>query len=377
MHILISANSSWYVLNFRGRLIRSLIDAGHRITVLAPQDGYTDRLRSLGCAFEPLVMDNHGTSVLRELELLYTMKCDFRRIRPDVVLSFTIKNNIYGAIAARASGVPLVPNVSGLGPAFDGNGWLKTVVFMLYRFAFRHLPIVLFQNEDDRALFIQHGWVKEGRTRRLPGSGVDLDRFTVTPLPSGQKTVFLLLARLVNQKGVIEYVEAGKRLRDEGYPVSCHLLGFTDVDSRDAIGRERINAWIEEDAVNYFGSSDDVREHISKADCVVLPSFYREGVPRSLLEAAAMGRPIVTTDVSGCRDVVDDGYTGYLCKPRDIVSLAACMRRVAAMAPEERTEMGLKGRERIENLFDENIVISAYHDCLNLFEETVEQASDS
>jgi glycosyltransferase involved in cell wall biosynthesis len=377
MHILITANSSWYILNFRGQLIRSLINAGHRITVLATQDGYTDRLRALGCAVEPLVMDTHGTSVLRELELLYTMIREFRRLRPDVVLSFTIKNNIYGALAARACGVPLVPNVSGLGPAFDKNGWLKTVVFVLYRFAFRHLPIVLFQNEDDRALFIQNGWVKEGRTRRLPGSGVDLDSFTVTPLPSGREIVFLLFARLINQKGVMEYVEAGKRLRDEGYPISCHILGFTDVDSRDAVGRERINAWIEEGAINYLGSSDDVREHISQADCVVLPSFYREGVPRSLLEAAAMGRPIVTTDVSGCRDVVDDEHTGYLCKARDIVSLAACMRRIAAMAPEERTEMGLKGRERIENLFDENIVISAYHDYINLLAENVEQASDS
>lgn len=376
MHILLSANSSWYVLNFRGQLIRELIKVGHRVTVLAPQDGYTDQLRSLGCAVEPLVMSNHGTSVLRELALLYTMNCELRRLRPDVVLSFSIKNNIYGALAARANGVPLVPNVSGLGPAFDRKGWLKTIVAILYRFAFRHLQVVLFQNEDDRALFIRRGWVKEERTRRLPGSGVDLHRFAVTPLPAGQKVVFLLFARLINQKGVVEYVEAGKRLRDEGYPIICNLLGFTDVDSRDAIGYERICAWIQEGAVNYLGSSDDVREQISNVDCVVLPSYYREGVPRSLLEAAAMGRPIITTDVSGCRDVVDDEHTGYLCRARDTAALTDCMRRIVKMSPEARTEMGLKGRQRIENLFDENIVISEYRDCINLVAGPVDIASE-
>lgn len=370
MHIMFSANTSWYVLNFRGQMIRELLESGQQVSVLAPVDEYTDQLRAMGCNFFPLVMDNHGTSPLQEAKLLFSFLRRFRQVQPDIVLSFSIKNNIYGAIAARASRIPIIPNVSGLGPAFANENWLNKVVLALYRLAFGKLPIVFFQNQEDRDLFIEKKLVRAEQTERLPGSGVNLRRFTAEPLGTNENVVFLLFARLIWQKGVAEFVQAGQRLKTEGRTVTCQILGFLDIKSRDAIGRTQMEAWVAEGSVDYLGSSDDVRAQLRNADCVVLPSYYREGVPRGLLEAAAMARPIITTDAPGCRDVVDDGETGLLCPPQDVEALTTSMRRIAEMSRLERSNMGLAGRAKMEREFDEVKVIDTYRQWIERLVKT-------
>ncbi|WP_163848992.1 glycosyltransferase family 4 protein [Pseudooceanicola aestuarii] len=360
MHVLITANSSWYVLNFRARLIRHLKADGHRITVLAPRDGYTERLRRLGVTFRPLTMDPQGTAPLAEGRLLLEIWRAFRQARPDMVLSYSIKNNIYGALAARFCGVSLIPNVSGRGPVFTRGGLLRKLVQGLYRLAFRHLPVVVFQNAEDRALFIQLGLVRPEQAVRLPGSGVDLGRFAPCPLPASRRVVFLLFARLIHEKGVPEFVHAAQRLIAQGASIDCRIVGFLDVASRDAISRAQMEEWVASGAVSYLGPTDDVRRAISGADCVVLPSTYGEGVPRGLLEAAAMGRPLITTDRPGCRDVVDAGHTGLLCRDRDARDLARKMAEIAEMSPTARRAMGAAGRKKMVREFDEMRVIGAY-----------------
>jgi glycosyltransferase involved in cell wall biosynthesis len=219
---------------------------------------------------------------------------------------------------------------------------------------------VFFQNEDDKGLFVSASLVPEETTDRLPGSGVDLDKFVPQALPNGDRVRFLLVARMLWDKGIAEYVQAARLLRQRGIQAEFCLLGFLDVQNPSAISRRQMDEWVDEGVISYLGVSDSVRDVISTADCVVLPSFYREGVPRTLLEAAAMARPIVTTDSVGCREVVDDGVNGYLCKPKDATDLAQKLQKIIDLGSAGRIQMGILSRKKVEQEFDEQIVIDKY-----------------
>lgn len=276
------------------------------------------------------------------------------------MLTYTPKVNIYTALVARLLGIPVIANVSGLGRAFTAGGWLEAVVRRLYWFAFHTPRVVFFQNEDDRAEFVRAGLVHKAKAQRLPGSGVDVDRFQPTSRqPSENEFVFLLVARLLWDKGVGEYVDAARLLHAEHPTVKFRLLGFLDVKNPSAISRKQVEDWSEEGLVEYLGAVDDVREIYANADCMVLPS-YREGVPRTLLEAASMGIPIITTNAAGCRDAVEDGVTGFLCRPKDPVDLADKMRRMLTLPGDVRRRMGQAGRKKMTIEFDERIVIAKY-----------------
>jgi glycosyltransferase involved in cell wall biosynthesis len=358
--VLIGLNSAWNVVNFRSGLIRALIYSGYEVVVAAPADEYVEDLVKLGCRFIPLSMNSKGTSPVQDVLLLSQFLKVMRSERPDVFLGFTIKPNVYGSVAAHILGIPVINNIAGLGTVFMQNGWLNKLVRFMYKNALSRSFKVFFQNDDDRRMFVKSGLVSEDLTSRLPGSGVDLQRFSPTPLPGGSKLRFLLVARMLWDKGVGEFVEASKILRERGLDIECCLLGFLDVQNPGAISRKQIDEWVAGGDVLYLGARKDVRDEISQADCVVLPSVYREGTPRSLLEAAAMARPIVTTDSVGCRDVVSDGVNGYLCRPKDASDLADKMALVAGMSATERKVMGLRGRNRVEIEFDERLVINEY-----------------
>lgn len=363
--ILLTANSAWYIVNFRSGLIRELQNLEHNVIVLVPDDEHIEQLKQLGCTVVSLRMDNKGTSPLRDGQLMLRFYRKLRNIRPDAIFSFTVKNNVYCGLAARWLGIPFLPNVSGLGTAFVNETWLTKIVVHLSRMAFRNLPMVIFQNDDDRALFIERGIVSLENSVQVPGSGVNLERFSLRSLPSGKITTFLLVARLIWDKGVGEFVEVARQMREAGWPVRCQILGFLDVQNHRAINRATVEAWEAEGVIQYLGAVDDVRPALAAADCVVLPTFYREGTPRSLLEGSAMGRPVITTDTPGCRDVVIEAKTGYLCEPRDITSLYAAMERFVLLSKEERVAMGLAARQRMEQVFDEMFVIKTYIDWLN------------
>jgi glycosyltransferase involved in cell wall biosynthesis len=321
-------------------------------------------------------MDNRGTHPLRDALLLTRLIRVLRAERPAAMLGYTVKPNIYGSLACHWLRIPTINNISGLGAVFISRGWVTQVVQFLYRQALARSARVFFQNGDYEALFLSRGLAPKGRTGLLPGSGVDLVRFApvdwcapiagkgdLQPGPSHQQSPrpfrFLLIARMLWDKGVGEYVDAARALR-KAYPeVEFCLLGFLDVKNPAAIPRDRMNAWVEEGVINYLGATDDPRPFIADADCVVLPS-YREGTPRSLLEAAAMARPIITTDVEGCREVVDDGVNGFLCQVRSDADLANKMARMLSLSAEERDQMGRAGRAKMERQFDEQIVINRY-----------------
>lgn len=365
MKLLLTANTAFKLVNFRSGMLKALREDGHELVALVPEDNHAPALRRMGIRVLPLAMDNKGTSPLRDGALLARLFQTFRSERPDAVLSFTIKNNIYGALAARRLEIPFLPNVTGLGTAFIHDGLVNRVVKVLYRRAFRHLPVVFFQNPDDQALFEQEELTGPAQARLLPGSGIDLQAFRPEPVPDiAEGMRFLLIARLLRDKGVVEFVEACRQLRAESFNLRGQLLGPLGTANRTAVPQQVVDSWVAEGAIEYLGATSDVRPSIARAHCVVLPS-YREGTPRSLLEAAAMGRPVIATDVPGCRETLLPGKSGLLCRVREAGDLARAMRDMASLTADERERMGRAGRMHVEARFDERLVIEAYRQALD------------
>jgi len=355
------ANTAWYLQNFRRALIERLQSEGYSVITVAPPDEYVSELLALGAAFHGMPMDSKGANPLTDLRLVLAFRKLFREERPACVLTFTVKPNVYATFAATSLGIPVVSNVSGLGTAFIRRNWVTTVVRVLYRAALRRATTTFFQNPDDLQLFLQAKLVPSAKARLLPGSGVDVDRFSPMPVPLDSRVsfTFLLLGRLLWDKGVGEFVEAARRLRPRHAKTRFLLMGFAETENRTAIPIKTIEGWVNEGLVSYLPPALDVRPALAAADCVVLPS-YREGTPRSLLEASSMEIPVITSDAPGCRQVVEDGVTGYLARVRDAGDLAEKMERMLLLATDARTEMGRRGRRKMVDEYDERIVIDAY-----------------
>lgn len=361
--IIITANTTWNLVNFRSGLILKLVASGFDVIALAPEDGYGEQLERLGCRYISLAMDNKGTHPVHDFQLMLGFLKIFLREKPDVVLAYTVKPNVYASLAAQITGVSTINNISGLGTAFIRGGWMAALVSLLYRAGLRRSTRVFFQNDDDRTLFLEKGLVKRSQSDLLPGSGINLEHFNANKYGSVDRTgdglVFLTVARLLWDKGVREYIEAARIVKKQYPETRFQLLGFLDVKNQTAVPREEVEAWVQEGIVEYLGTSDDVRPFLAASDCVVLPS-YREGTPRSLLEAAAMAKPLIATDVPGCREVVTEGVNGFLCGVRNSNDLADKMLKLIAMPSELRMQMGCQSREIAETRFDEQIVIRKY-----------------
>jgi glycosyltransferase involved in cell wall biosynthesis len=374
--IVIASNTAWSLYNFRAGLIRALISSGYDVVVVAPYDEYAPRLFLLGCRYVSLSMDNKGTNPIRDLWLLsrffWLLLCE----RPFVYLGYTIKPNVYGSLAAHLLGIPVINNIAGLGVVFIKDSVLTKLVKLLYRLALSRSFKVFFQNNDDKDLFVNSNLVREYKADRLPGSGVDLSHYS--SIDTSNLNVrnernpfrFLLAARMIWDKGIGDYVEAARIVKLLYPQVEFCLLGFLDVINPAAVSKEQMALWVDEGVIQYLGVTDNMKPFLASADCVVLPSFYREGVPRALLEAAAMGRPIITSDAAGCRDAIDDGVSGFICQPRNAHDLADKMMRIIALLPSELAAMGLAGRAKMEREFDEKIVIDRYLEVLQSITKT-------
>lgn len=362
LRIALCLNAAWNIVNFRSGLVRALQKAGHEVIALAPPDEFVPRLVELGVTYVPIKLDRKGTNPFLELKTLLGLRDTLRRVLPDVYLGYTPKPNIYGAIACRWLGIPAIVNIAGLGSMFDGQGIRARGMRLLYRLALQRCPLVFFQNTDDMRSFLQWRVVQPGATASLPGSGVDLNHFRQEPVPPRNQSpfVFLLVARLLWTKGLGELVAASRELKSAGFAVECRVLGPIDQGSPDAVPEATVRAWHDEGVIRYLGAAPDVRPHLAQAHAIVLPSYYREGLPKTLLEAAATGRPIVTTDSVGCRDAVIEGTTGFLCQPRSVSDLAATMQKFVVMHDETLRQFGSAARQLAEERFDENIVIARY-----------------
>lgn len=364
--VIIALNTAWNLVNFRGGLIRALVTAGYEVITFAPSDRFAAQVTSLGAKFVALPMDNKGTNPGHDLLLLWRFYRLLQAERPAVYLGYTVKPNVYGSLAAYLLGIPVVNNIAGLGMVFIKKSYLQKLVRGLYRIALSHSSKVFFQNYEDREQFVVQGIVCSSITDILPGSGIDLRKFSYSPcyFKNNYRFRFLLVSRLLWDKGILEYVEASRCIKRKYPNAECCLLGFFDEDNSTSISRDQVEKWQSEEVISYLGVSDDVRFEIIEADCIVLPSYYREGTPRALLEGAAIGRPIITTDTIGCRDVVENGKNGFLCRPRDSKDLAEKMISMYLLNHEERLSMGMHGRKKMEREYDEKIVINKYLDII-------------
>ncbi|HQV02569.1 MULTISPECIES: glycosyltransferase family 4 protein [unclassified Novosphingobium] len=362
--IAVCANQAWNLVNFRAGLIAALLGRGFRVQAIAPPDIEMERkLAELGCGFTPVPLDAAGLAPHRDLATLLAFRRIIANLQPAAWLSWTIKPNVYGSLAAGLAGVPAFPNVSGLGTAFIRRNLLTLIAKQLYRTGFRRAPTVFFQNEDDRAEFIGGGIVRTSQAHVLPGSGIDAQAWAPPPGGRPAPRQFLMLSRVVADKGVREYVEAARQVRQFWPDAHFVLMGEIGVANRTAIPRAEVESWIAEGVIEHREPASDVRPHIAGADFIVLPS-YREGLSRVLLEAAAMGRPIVTTDVTGCRDIVREGENGFLCAPRDAGSLAAALEKACACADARWQALADAGRARVVEEFSQERVTALYLEAM-------------
>jgi len=378
--IAIVINTSWNIFNFRVGLLEALQKEGYKIVTIAPRDEYSEKLEALGFEYHNIDINNKGTNPLEDAKLMYAFYKLYKKIAPDVLLQYTIKPNIYGSMAAGMLGIPVISNISGLGTVFLNDSFSSKIARFLYKLALKVPKKVFYQNAHDRALFIDSNLVKEEKTDLLPGSGIDTEKFKPLEgqVTDSQKPLqFLFIARLVRDKGIEEYVQAAQILSATGYGLGVTkeqeqknykklefcILGAFYPGNPTAISEDEMKAWEEEGSVKYLGVSDDVKSLIAEADCIVLPS-YREGLSRVLLEAGSMAKPIITTNVPGCREVVDDGINGYLCEVKDADSLAEQMEKMILLSDDQRIEMGKKGREKVIREFDEKIVIEKYKEAI-------------
>jgi len=363
--IAIVINTSWNIYNFRMGLLKALQADGYKIVCIAPRDAYSEKLEALGFEYHDIEINNKGTNPLEDAKLVHAFYKLYKSVAPDVLLQYTIKPNIYGSMAAGMLGIPVISNISGLGTVFLNDSLSSKVAKWLYKIALKVPQKVFYQNAHDRELFIGSKLVKEEKTDLLPGSGIDTETYKPLEQIAREKRTtvkFLFIARLVKDKGLVEYVEAARQFINQDDIEFC-ILGAYYPGNPTAINEEEMKVWEEEGAVKYLGTSDDVKSLIAECDCVVLPS-YREGLSRVLLEAASMAKPIITTNVPGCKEVVDDGGNGYLCEVKDADSLAVQMQKMILLSDEERREMGRKGREKVMREFDEKIVIEKYREVI-------------
>ena len=372
MRIAVVANTSWYILNFRANLIDALTLLGHEVIVIAPRDSYSEKFQKLGIKHVPIKLSGSGTNPFVEVRTIAELCSIFKTHRVELIFSYTPKGNLYSGIASMVSASLFVPNVSGLGRAFIKRSLLTHIVALLYRITFRRAKQVFFQNNDDLNLFVENGFISRNKAERLPGSGVDLKRFEIDADDREKirsrdlnETVFLLMARMLWDKGIGEYVAAARQIKNKFPKTRFQLLGFADNDNPSAIPWSTLQGWVSEGIVEYLGSTDDVRPFIKASDCVVLPS-YREGVPRTLLEAAALARPVITTNVAGCRDVVIVNKTGFMCNSHDPHDLEKRLLQFILLNHNGRLQLGENGREYIEAEFDEKIVLKKYLDLVEL-----------
>ena len=342
-----------------------MISNGYKVAVITQFDGYEKELKNYGCDVYNLFISRKGINPILDIITSFHIFFYLFVLKPSVCLTFTIKPVIYTSFVVRFLGIKNIAMITGLGTGFIKGGWLTLLVKKLYRFAFTKVSYVFFQNPSDQQLFWDHNLVDPFKCKLSPGSGIDLQKYVFSKMSNDSNTfIFLLIARLVWDKGIKEYLEAARQLHEEFPEVQFRVIGPSGVQNRTAIPNSEIEKWRSENVIDYLGEVDDVRKYIKNSSCVVLPS-YREGTSRVLLEASALARPCIATNVPGCREVVLDEKSGFLCKVKSSHDLYLKMKKMYLLDQGKREEMGLVGRKHVETKFNHELVCQIYLDALS------------
>ena len=357
-------NSALTMMNFRKGLMSALVNAGYDVTMIAPQDGELTPIEGTGIHFIPITVDCKGTNPKNDYNLYRELKNIYRDRHFDFVFHYTIKPVIYGSMAAGVCGIRHISVVTGLGYTFIKRNWLFRVSCMLHKLALRKAEAVWFLNREDCDVFVSLRLVSRAKAHVIPGEGVNTEFFRSTrPMP--EQASFIYIGRMLRYKGVELFVRAAEVLRKEYPAARWKLLGPFAPDDPSCIDAQEVENWVHRGLVEYMGVAKDIRPYLEQVSCCVLPSYFREGVPRSLMEAASMERVIITTNSVGCREVVRDGVNGIMCNPNDLDSLIAAMRQILEMPVEKIVAMGKAGRELVLATFDERIIVNEYLQVLS------------
>ena len=354
MKILILGNYDMGLYKFRKELLEELIIRGHDVYTSIPDGEYVKRIQALGCKVIITEMDRRGMNPIAE-QNLYRFYCKIiREIKPDKVLSYTVKPNIYGGIAAKKYGIPQIANITGLGTALENQGRKQRFLIRLYKRVIKGTQIVFFQNKENYDFFVSHD-ISINRFGFLPGSGVNVNLFSVTDYPDDSSVRFLFISRIMKEKGIDLYLESAKHFKGKYPDTEFHICGFCEEDYEGIL-----NNYVEEEIVQYHGSVDDVSGFLSSVHCVIHPTYYPEGMSNVLLESCACGRPIITTDRSGCREIVEDGVNGYMIRCQNQEDLNQAIESFLHLDYDHKKAMGLAGRAKVEKEFNRQIVVDKY-----------------
>ncbi len=354
--VLFLVNHDVVIYNFRLEIVERLIKEGYEVHISSPYGERIDDLVKLGSFFHEINIDRHGMNPVKELQLLIEYKKLMKKLRPNICLGFTIKPNIYGAIAARKYRIPFVANITGLGTAVENPGLSQRISILLYRYAFKSVQRVFFQNEDNKQFFDNYGLAK-GIGLVIPGSGVNLERYPYQEYPNEETVRFAFVSRIMKEKGIEQYLEAARKIRKTHKNTEFHVCGFCE---KEYVGR--LQEENEKGIVKYHGMIKNTSEFIGKMSCIIHPTYYPEGMSNVLLEACASGRPIITTDRSGCREIVDDTVNGYMVKCKNSEMLVEAIEKFLTLSWDEKRKMGLEARRKVEKEFDRQIVVEKYMD---------------
>ncbi len=365
--VVIHANVIWTIANFRKNLIKYLMENGYEVICISDYDDLSDKseeiLKELNATFIRVKLNRAGINPIEDLKYMYDLYKIYKKVKPDIIISYTIKPNIFGNFVAKVLNIPVISTINGLGSSIISDSLISKISKILYRTSLGNAKKVFFQNYDDMDFFISNKLLKKEKADYIPGSGVNVDEFRNCDSDNSLPIKFILIARLLKDKGILEYIEAIKEIRKLHKEAEFLLAGSFDDDNPSSIHMDQIKEWENANLIAYLGKTDNICEFFKVSDVIVLPS-YREGLSRLLLEAASAQKVIVTTNVPGCKDIVDDGVNGYLCEVKNSADLAAKMKMVIDMTEEERRGMGKKGRQKIIKEFDEKIVFSKYMESI-------------
>lgn len=352
--ILFLVNHDVVIYNFRLELVERLLADNHQVVISSPYGERIEDLKRLGCEYKQIELSRHGMNPIKELSLIFSYKKLLKEIKPDIVFAYTIKPNIYGAIACRSMNIPCVANITGLGTAVENGGIAQKITVLLYKYAFTKIQKVFFQNTENRQFFVDHK-IAIGKHDLLPGSGVNLQRFVPLEYPCGDKVEFAFISRIMKEKGVDQFLEAAEYIKGKYPNTVFHVCGFCE-QAYEATLKDLTDRGI----IIYHGMVRDVKTVLKDIHCTIHPTYYPEGLSNVLLESSACARPIITTNRSGCREVIDDGVNGYIVKQKDSNDLIEKIEKFLKLGIDERRTMGLAGRAKVEREFDRQIVVEKY-----------------
>jgi glycosyltransferase involved in cell wall biosynthesis len=360
------SNNCWSLFNFRKPLLDHFLSQGYRVIAIAAEDEYSREIEAIGCIYYPIEFRNSTISPLRDIRLFFDLRSIYRKEMPGIIFHYVTKPCIFGSFAAGALNIPSVSVITGLGYVFSGNKWIRHPVRFLLRKALVYAHQVWFLNPENAVYFSKNNIIPQEKARVIPGEGIDTHWFSPRPgNPSVHPFIFLMVSRLLWSKGLGIYVEAARILRRRHISAEFRLLGKPEAGHPESVAQEQLVAWQKEGILVNLGFTNDVRTELSQADCLVLPTYYEEGIPRTLLEASSMEIPCITTDHTGSHTVISDGENGLLCKPKDAEDLASKMTAITLMKEDDRKEMGRKGRQKMIREFDIIKVRAIYEQIIN------------